>query len=511
MLFLSLFIGMQLFAQTDFNKVKRVNLSNCDAIFSNEEVIGYYTFFYLDKENRNEDLYQLNIMDKNLKVTYSVELVISKRSWLLESKFNDERFCFSFINFKDKKIEYLFFDKQGKKVAEYKTPELSRTELSLMSQTMTSQDANYSGGLIGITGKGFVRYGLEKEDGWRMEMEMIDNNGKKLWSVNSNTKAKKAFESAMPVYANKDIVASLFGSREKLMSKDILYSILFHDVNTGKELFRTEPLTNGKKLLPIGVSFEVTSKEYIIYGEYYDQEDNMKDNSKGYFFQSYTLTGTKKKEVFVGWANDLAKVFPQSKEGKPNNDFYISLHNMIRTSNGKFYGIGEEFNKAVSAFGVASTLLSQGNGGTAVMKIVLHNMVVFEFDQNFKVINIKEIEKEKTNVQLPQGLGALSTPMLGFYLRAYGEFDYEYSSLSKDQKTFTAAYVNYDREKGASNNYVIGTIGVGKDGKLGTDKIRLSDKPTKFIVMPSKPGYVAVLKYYAKEKKISWVLEKTNY
>jgi hypothetical protein len=512
LLFVAMAVGLKA-QQNSYTGVKKVVLTNVSEIMENNELKGYYAFFYVDKANKKENLYNLSILDNNLKETHLIEITRPKGfDALLQSAYNGERFCFSFLSTKEKAIEYLLLDKEGKTAGSYKVTGLSKQEMMIILQGMGEDDNGFAGGLVAVQGKGFVRYGMDKEDGMRMDMEFFDNNGKKKWAATSNTKNKKSFESAYPLYTNGDVAATLLMTRPKLLTMEgTEVFITFVNPDNGKELFR---LGSGAKYQhwPLGVSFDETTKQYFVYGEYFGKSDKIvKDRSQGFYFQTVDLSGKVVKESFASWTRDIAKAVKVTSNGKMEDNMSVTIHKMVRTADGKIFAVGEQYKKAVSALGVASQVLSQGNGGASMVKIDLYNMVVIEFDEALKVKNVQVVEKDKTPVELPAGFEMLSTGMIGFMMKTWGWFDYSYTTVSKDSKTFTAGYINFDRSKGEDgNNYLVGNIAYTKEGKVATDTYKLTDKPTGFRVFPAKPGYIAIFEYYKKKKTADFRLEKMD-
>ena len=493
-----------------FKNIKRAYLQSTKALTINGEVKGYYTFWFLEKVNKKENSYMLTLMDENLETTQELELVKDKNYILLESAYNGSTFCFSFINYKLKVVEYNMYDMKGKATGTYTTEKLSNMELQYMASLVATEDDVYSGGLMPIADKGFIRYGMEKGDGWRYTIEMITNKGKKTWETNSGNEDGKAYESASPMYSNGTTLVSLVSTRKGMMSKNMDAYCVFTNTTNGDELFRTEAgSSNDKKYVfqPIGINFDESVNEYFLYGEYFNDGDKiMKDKSQGFYFQNISKSGALIKESFASWTKDIAAKLPVNENGKMDKNMSIAIHNMVRTADGKLFAIGEQFKKSVSAGGVALNILAAANGQSggsdaAIMKIEIHDMVVLEFDENMEIEKAKVFAKATQNVYLPKGYGSLSTPMLGYILKSRGLFDYNFTSMSADRTTFHCAYTNYDRNKAENSNYVIGNISYTGD-KLEFEKIRLSKKPTTFLVMPAKPGYLAILEYFSKEKKI---------
>jgi len=488
-----------------YTGIKKFYGSSLQAIIDNNEVKGYFVFGLLDKASTKENIYQLVILDNLLNETHSIELKKPTTFYLLESSFNGERFCFSFVDLKGKALEYLILDKAGKAVGTYRVTDLSNNEISAAVQASQSGISASTSTLTPINGKGFVRYGKKKEKGWRISLEMIDNDGKQKWTSDSGMpKTSKSYETAVPLYSDANYVVSQITTREKLLSTENMENnIVCQDATTGKEVFKISTNTAKYGLFPEGVSYDETSGEFFVYGAYAKLKDIV---SLGIYIQVIDKSGKIKNESYSGWDKEILTATSAEIKSKMKEKMFIALHEMVRTSDGRFFAIGEQFHKAVSGLGVASMLL---NSGAALTKIEVFNMMVYEFDKDLKISKVDVFEKDKRNVQLPQGLGLNGSTTLGYYLRMTGQFDYAYTSVSPDNKTFTAAYVNYDRDKEEGNKFVVGNI-IYNQSKLTLDKVDLSSKATQFWIRPAKPGYVCIFEYFRKGKKLNIRMEKLN-
>ncbi|HXB41423.1 MAG TPA: DUF6770 family protein [Bacteroidia bacterium] len=511
--FIALLLGTALKAQTyDITGIKRINPNDLNAIIENNEIKGYYAFYFLDKEGKKQNLYNLAILDNNLKQTYSVEMKKSDKLRLLESSYNGERFCFTFVDAREKVLEYMVLDKTGKTVGTY-TLQISKTELGSYGQGMTEDD-NFAGGLAAIKNKGFLRIGMEKKDGMKVEFEMIDNNGVKKWEANSGFETDgKSYESANFLYADdKTAVMSLTTRGRKLSTKGMETYLSFYNIDSGKEMFKVDQKNDKYQISCLGVSYDESTATYFSYGQYWALADNMsKDDSKGMYITEIGTDGKIKKENYSTWTGDINNILLTKAKKKYEDNTKTFIHKVVRTADGKVFAVGEMYRKAVSGWGVASKILSGGGGGgMSAMKMILYDMVVFEFDPSFKIKDVTVVEKEKTNLQLPEGWGMLDANRLSLIMKMLGWFDYSYTIISSDRKQFNSAYVNFDREKGSSSNYVVGNIAYTKDQKVVSDKIRLKDDPTRFWVMPAKPGYVVIFEYFRKKKTATFRMEKLN-
>lgn len=496
----------------DITGIKSVRPNSINPITENQELKGYYSMISLDKASKKERNYSLAILDNNLKQLYSVDMVKSDRLAMLESSYNGSGFCFSFYNTRERALEYDFLDKTGKSIGTYSL-EISKTEAYLYTSMLKSDEDTYQGTLVGVKGKGFIRFGYEKEDGWRISMEMLDNSGKKKWSADSKATSKKSYEGISPLFTDDKVCIALLSTREKMLSaKGTKMSVIFLNTDNGKEYFRLEDKTNGYQLSALGASFNQASQTYFVYGQFFNADDNIvKDDSRGFYIQEVDLTGKIITEGYTKWEEEIYSTIVRKAKGDIKGNMKMMVHNVTRTADGKVFAIAEQYRKAVSALGVASKVLNGGSGGGAsAMKIETHDMVCLEFDSKLKFKDATIFEKNKTNITLPEGWGTMDANKLGYMIKLYGWFDYAFTVTSSDKKTFNSAYVDYDKDKEAGSSYTIGNIIYSKDQKIAFDKIQLTTKPTSFYVFEAKPGYIAIVEYFRKQKKVTLRLEKLN-
>ena len=507
-LFTLLFVGTK--SQiVNYTGVQKIYVRGIQSFSENNVVKGYSCFYFLDRVSEDKSLYALSILDENLKQTHYVELTKSKGYDLLESSFNGERFCFSFLDWREKVLEYVFLDKTGKEVGNYKIEKLDKSELSSILKVTQYGQNPYSGGLISVGKIGFMRYGYENTHGVRASLEMFDNSGKIRWTSDSKNPDKKSFETAYPLYADDKFVVSLFVTKRRRLSGNYHDFITFHDPANGNELFRLNNISTDEKnvLFPSGVSFDTASNLFYVYGEYFKKGENIfVDKSSGLYLQIVSSDGKILAEKYNSWTRDISGLMAQ--KGAVLSNFSIAIHKLIRTADGKFFIIGEEFMKTINFFGYTK----QGNGYSrpSGIQIELHDMIVFDLNDSLKVTNVNIFKKDDEYVSIPEGYGVVGNSFLAYLLKQWSKFDYVFTTVSGDKKTFNTAYVNYDRDKEEGKSFLIGNIEYTKEGKLEFDKIKLTDKPTFFMALPAKPGYMAVFKYFKKTKEIDFTLEKMN-
>lgn len=333
-----LLLNTALTAQTyDLLGIKRVSINNLQPITENQEVKGYYSIVGIDKAGKKLRNYNLSILDNNLKKNYSVDLVKSDRLSMLESSYNGERFCFSYYDARERILEYDVLDKTGVSVGQY-TIQISKSEAQLYAQMLKTEDDTYQGTLVGVKGKGFIRFGYEKEDGYRIAMEMIDNQGKKKWESDSKVASKKSYESIFPLFTDDRVSIALLTTREKLMTtKGTKISVVFINTDTGAEYFRLDKDSKeGNQLYALGASFDKTSQTYFVYGQYFVAGDDLtKDDSKGFYMQEIDLSGKVISESYTTWEDRIFPTIFKKAKGEIKKNMKLYVHTVVRNAEGK--------------------------------------------------------------------------------------------------------------------------------------------------------------------------------
>jgi hypothetical protein len=205
----------------------------------------------------------------------------------------------------------------------------------------------------------------------------------------------------------------------------------------------------------------------------------------------------------------MGKYLNVSSRGKIEDFGFMYLHNIIQSSDGNIYAIGEGYQKVASALGIAAKMLARGGGGISALKIKVTDMMLLKFDKDFNVKEAKVYDKSSSSVELQNGSEFLSTPLIGKMVKYYYDgFDYAYTQTNKDVSAFTVCYSNYAKGK----DYRGGTFNSisYSDGKITTDRINTKSDATFCRVLPGKQGQVLILEYYRKDKKLDVHFEKLN-
>ncbi len=510
MLVMTLSLSQVLSAQNyEFDNVQRASTGGIQAIKDGNEVKGYISVMYLDNVSRKEKLYGISILDANLQQTHYKEITLDKRDYLVSQAFNNNSFCLAFLNSKKKSIDYVIYDLALEETGRLTCEDVNPNDLATAGNAPEDDKLNFSG-LNAVPGKGYIRMGYTKAKGYKVSIQMFDNSGEILWSAGTGYTGKM-YEAGETMFVGEKITVSSIVSKKSAFTPKMECVLVAHDLNTGDEIYKINASDTKHQMFPYDVSYVAEQQKFIVCGEYYKTGDNMlKVKSQGFYIQEYSSEdGKLLKTSLVNWTRDVARKMPANKKGG-FKDMDVSIHKMLITSDGKVYAIGEQFKKSVSALGVASQVLSRGQGGIAAMQVEIHDMMVFEFDTELKLEKVHVFDKETSKIALPQGYSMLRGYLLATILKIYGGFDHCYTSVTNDATNFNSVFVDYNRETMTKGSYKIGVVGRNGEGEVSDDEYKLDTTPSLFYVVPAKPGYVAIVEYFRKESKLTIRLEKVN-
>ncbi len=488
--------------------VHKVALRNSDAIKEGTEVKGYYFFYVSDKIDKRTNEYTLQITDNNLKKLKDIKFQDSKDVTILESSFNGTDLIFLFYNENARTFEYQIYGADGKKKSVYNR-ELTKKEKRYLEQSYlaVNDDEQTYKGLYPVEGQGFISNMPSREDkDYTFQVDYFSSEKRKQWTYTPTIGGKKFVGDYLGSYNG--VVYFEVLKFTSLMDGNPDSYILGLDLETGRQLFE-KPTDNTKyKFYPASMSV-LNNGKAVIFGEFFNPNANIaKDKSLGFAFIGMDEKGAVLSEKYCSWDLELGKYLDVNSKGKIDAFGYMYVHNIIQTADGNVFAVGEGYKKVASALGIASKLLLRSSGISAI-KIKVTDMIMITFDKNFNVKAAKIYDKNSNNVELPSGMEFVSAPLLGKLVKyTYGEFDYAYSQVNKENTSFTVCYSDYVRDK----DYKGGTFNsiTYNEGKITTDKINTKSDASRTAVLPGKQGQVLILDYYRKAKRLDVHFEKLN-
>jgi len=509
-LLLFIVMTMSLQAQTKtFDDVLEVRLQDMGPIYQDQQVKGYYLFYNMEKADRKNNNYKLIVLDDNLNKVSEKDMTESKYIRLSDAAYDEQSLFFVFYESREKKLEFRRYDTQCKLLSK-KTEELSNREAG-MYENPADYGAMNPINLAPVVGKGFVHYTLQKNNKIGYSIRFFGEEGHKDWTYRS---AEKSDEMEFPFhlgYSDKLLLTSII-KKKGAMSRDLDFYLQGIDIETGKKVFE-KTLDDPKYAIQLLNAFPDPSGDIILSGVYFDKDDKLaKAASLGLFTGKMNSSGEFVTRNYISWAKDVSKKLPTNSKGKVEGGGYVFFHKALRNSEGKFFAIGEMYGKAASALGIATTALGvlSGGGGASVVKIEVRDMVVFEFNPDLTLADVKVFEKKSSGIELPSGAEFSSTQLLGNYVNYLGGFDYMYTQKNEDASIISFCYDNYERAKGKTK-HVLGVVSRrAGEQTYATDKISLETDASWIRSYPAKPGYVLLMEYFRKKKKVDLRLEKFN-
>lgn len=513
---LSLLAGLKLSAQEKLtiDKVYSVTLRNSGSIMEGEQVKGYYFFYQSDKIDRKTNEYTLQIVDQNLNKVKDIKFQDSKNLLLLESAYNGNAIIFMFHDKEQKLLDFRVYGTDGAKKANYSKEITKRTEQWLaMYRGQSLSDDNENHNIYDIKNRGFIAVIPVKDGGhYSYEVEFYHSTKRKQWNYTPSDEEKWA--NAQYLGTNDSLVFIEVLKKQRLMSGKVQTWLLGLNIANGKKAFEIETEAGANKMLPMNVSALNGKETFMLMGPYYESDDRvLQDESQGIAVWEMDNTGKIKKEKYNSWSKDIGRYLKTDSKGRVEDLGYVYFHEILQTSDGKIFAIGEGYKKQASAAGIATNILAMASGssssGMGMAKLKITDMVLMQFDaENYSIKDARIYEKNNNNVEMPAGSTYMSPHTMALLAKSFGSFDYNYTQPGKNNNGFVTTYSDYIKDKDYKG-LTFNSISY-YDGNITTDKINLKSSSSSLRVLPAKEGYVMIIEYYRKDKKLEVRLEKLN-
>lgn len=514
LLLIGLLFGKQNFAQSKLSieNVRKIQLVNSGEILEGEELKGYFTFYVSDKIDRKTNEYTVQIIDNNLNKIKDIVFEDDKNILILESSYNGNSIMFLFYNQKEKTLEYRSYGFDGKMKSSY-LKELSNRSMALIEQTyrlnITSEEGQNQA-LFSVGDKGFVTVFPVKEGKYfSYEVNFFFSNQKKQWTYEAAEEQDTKVAQAEYLGATDSVVIFEVFKRTSRMTRKFSSFVVGLNIFSGKKVFETSTDQEDYKFYPMNVSTIRGKSSFLILGTYYEPDGKvLRDASLG--LAAWTVDGSGKvlAKKYNSWDTQIGKFLPTDAKGKIDDVGYVFFHNILQAKDGNFFAIGEGYKKAASAFGILTTVLSGGRGGLSTIKLKMTDMLVFKFNDQFDIKDAKIYDKQSTSMELGSGAEMLSPHSMALLAKAFGAFDYRFTQTDNEHTRFSVGYSDFEKTsdyKGETFHAI-----TYADGKVTTDRIEINSKAKYLRVFKAKPGFVMIMEYFKKEKRLDLRLEKLN-
>jgi hypothetical protein len=279
------------------------------------------------------------------------------------------------------------------------------------------------------------------------------------------------------------------------------------NLQSGKKVFEIETISKGYKLMPMNISMLKGKNEFIVMGPYYDGGDRvLQDKSLGLGVWVMNNQGKVISAKYNSWSMDIGKYLKTDQKGRVEDIGYIYFHNLLQTEDGKIFAIGEGYKKVANAAGIAVSVLTQSYGANTT-KLKVTDMVMLQLNDQYEISDAKIYDKSSNNFSLP-GADMQTPHTLALLAKAYGAFDYTFTQVGTNKGSFISGYTDHERSKDYKG-LTFNSISY-YDGHLSTDKINLKTTASTLRILPAKPGYVLLMEYFKKYKRLDLRMEKVN-
>ena len=491
--------------------VSRIYRSAISPIYAGNEVKGYIMYAKGDKADKKNDNYSLDFYDQDLAKVSSVTIQKpSGRYYLLANAFNGSAFGLYYYNLKDNKLEMETYDSSLKKLGSKVIEEMSKMDRMKVQQSFQQKSSGADEQvfsdmeLFPVPGYGFVRNSYEgMMKGF--SLQLYDNQLNTKWTLESDPKSK-FYESINISEATDKYILATIMRRSGMMSKKIESFMVVIDAATGKKIMDLPVETNAAEQLSLSsFTFDPAKREFVAMGEYYKLNDKpFVNKSEGFYLKRFSEAGQPTVAKNYGWHNEVRAAMPAEALPSLEAGYVNYAQSIVRGANGKTYIVAEQYKVVADGLGIAMAMMG---GGTSVVKGKIANMLVFALDPSYKLTDVKFYPKDESQAMLP---GAGGAGLMGMYLKASGQFDYQFMQRNDANSQFNAVYINYDKEKGEKTKRIIGNMAFGDNGQFKLDKVDLTSSATSSYLYPAKPGYLMMVDYLKKEKKVGMKLVKVN-
>jgi hypothetical protein len=486
-----------------FDNVIEVKLQNSVTIKNNNTIVGYALFYKVDVMKKAA-LYRLEILDENLKSIGSNEFEGSKELQLQNALYESEHILLAFNDIEKKDGYQKFvkvFDLKGKETG-LVAYEPEKVKKGMFGEAAAAEMGAFYNGFNNIEGKGFVVVYQSKAKTGGADIQMIDKTGKLKWE--KNITAEKGDRMDLYLTATTPDALIFFSvNRNGIMAKDSKNFLVGIDPENGKELYRKSMEIDQLAWEPILFKTDKDNNYKMISSLSHEEDKFYSAKPIGFNIANFNVkTGEIRLDKNFMFETELSKIMTMKGESK-SEDGYIKMHDICLMSDGSKVLVGEFFRRTVSVAGMAFKVLSRGNGSAS--QISIGDLFLLRIDSKNNPVSLDKIEKEVDRV--PLIADGISIGLITRLLTMEGNFGYLYTDedIYTNSRTVIA--------NGTFNGESYGTTAITFDEKKGFKQKKFTiekDKKDKVYIRRGKPGHLLVMKYNAKEKKISLNLERVN-
>lgn len=488
--------------------IREFTKGNSGVIRNGTQVKGYFFFYQVEKADKKNRVYEILVLDENLKETANQKITEPKTVGLLEATYNDNVILFKFYDSKAKKVIHRNMTTTGTlgdKVMRAATKqEIADYNFRINSDKTASAELTAAGKEMFVdvskskVGK-FIGYSIAG----------ISNNAETVWTYAPTTLT--VHEDVSVLYADDKTALFLISSLKKGSTTDYKFSVLCLDVKSGEKKFLNKLQNSQYNMMAHNAHIDYEKSQIVLIGEYYDAKEKAgKSASDGVFVNVMDLNGGEVSESYIDWIKDVSPSL-EEEDKKELKKIFIYFHNIVRLSNGNVMAIGEQYKKQVSKAGVAmNVLMGSNNTNVSMAEMWVGKFLLLTINSEYKLEAVKILDKKPNSMLMDESWTYVNQHRLAQYMAATGEFDFRFSLPNEDASLLSIGYV--DREKiegkGRARRIFHNEVYDVKTNTYTHAKMLLETEGLNIYALPNKVDRVLIYEFFRKAKQIKLHLEE---
>lgn len=468
-----------------FEDLYEVELKNAGVIQDGTEINGYYFFNRTQEGKRKSRVFELQLVDHNLEPIGKTEFIGSDDMSVTSVAYNGQYLAVRLVDPRADETRLEILDSSGKTIQTVKLP-YSLYDHPKYAASQTSM------GLFPLypVKNGFIAYSNQPSKKSMMSKTKYEiifvphAEAEDGWTKKSSEKSE-LFEAAGFLGADDELILNTIYQRKGLLSMDMTFDIVALNTKTGKQHFR---YTSNKSRYPVWITEAIFKEDQILLsGTYYEKDGKtMKDRPIGLAVIRLDRNGDEIEEEYISYQKTLGKKLELDNKGRIKDAGNVYIHDVALTPSGELIAIGETY----KVF---------NNDVTIKDGLMLSLTPELEFQ------SVEILEKDAHTASLGRGVSLAGPVLKGMAAKSLQWFDFEY--LQKDGELITASFLNYERRKGEANGFSIYSYTFTEQA-FNQNKIRLDSESDNAVIFPARNGYIMVMEYFAKEKRLDTRLER---
>lgn len=529
-LIILLFISTLSIAQTTIIEgVEKAWLHGFGTIMEGDDLKGYY-FFYGEKREYGQRNFQLQAYDKELKLTFKRKIIAPAGMILQNMAFDGNNFMLKVYRSSADVYGYMIFDRDGKLIdndtQRKGTRRVQNRKLNIAPESNT---------LVALPGGGFLSHTpiLGKRQGW--EIECFESNGTSKWRRSSDPKSK-LLQTLGELGASERIILNYRTFKHSDRAAKLTYRVQGLDTQTGEILFEVK--LNGyddeKTDTEVLKGFiNEDANEILILGISKDASTGIdRGSNDGLYLAKINLEGEMLDEKHIKW--DDAESFLKENEWHKQLGQPTWFHEVLKTKDGGYFVIGEQFNimppvsNAASSAALLLDILNRPHIGSATLLsdildephtgrvenyagVHVGDLVIYEFSPKLELQNVSTFSKDGAYFNVfknNQTIHTISEQVLA--LDMFGFHDIHVNETTED---FSIEMMEYYRLASKKHNefYFKTATKKGDDYQENSVKIEsASGVPSIRKTLVAKDGYIMISEFYPNKNKIVNRLEQVK-